>query len=163
MANRTLQELLRGRGAHVDPVACVEGLDSAAAGRQLLGAEHTIWELVWHMNYWMDYELQSIEHREPPYPAHASESWPATPVPPTESAWQEEAGRFRRLVEQLHEWAQRAGVDEESARLVHLDKGESLQTVLWQTMVHNSYHTGQVALLRRAFGLWPPAGGRDTW
>jgi uncharacterized damage-inducible protein DinB len=163
MASRTLQDLLRGRGAHVDPVACVEGLDGAAAGRRLAGAEHTIWQLVWHMNYWMDYELQSIDLREPSYPVHASESWPATPAPPAERAWQEESGRFRLLLGQLHERAHRADVDGVGARLVHQAKGESLETVLWQIMAHNSYHIGQIALLRRAFGLWPPAGGGDTW
>jgi uncharacterized damage-inducible protein DinB len=28
---------------------------------------------------------------------------------------------------------------------------------------HNSYHSGQIAMLLRAFGAWPPAGGGDTW
>jgi uncharacterized damage-inducible protein DinB len=163
MPNRSLQELLRGRGAHVDPVACVAGLEADMAGRQLPGVEHTIWALVWHMNYWMDYELQSMDGREPSYPLHASESWPTTAAPPTATAWQEEEARFRRLIEQLLEWARRAAVDGHGARLVHRDKGESLQTVLWQMAAHNSYHTGQVALLRRAFGLWPPPGGGDTW
>lgn len=163
MAHHTLQELLRGRGAHVDPVACVAGLDSEAAGQRLPGVEHTIWELVCHMNYWMEYELRSIDGQEPVYPVHASESWPATAVPPTKEAWRQAAGRFAHLVEQLHEWAQRAAVDGQGARLVHQNKSESLETVLWQMAAHNSYHTGQVALLRRAFGLWPPPGGGDTW
>lgn len=163
MPNHALQELLRGHGAHVDPIACVAGLDAEAAGRLLPGVEHTIWELVWHMNFWMDYELRSMAGQEPAYPGHAIESWPATSVPPTEDAWNLEAGRFPRLVGQLHEWARRAAADEQGARLVHREKGETLQTVLWQMMAHNSYHTGQIALLRRAFGLWPPAGGGDTW
>jgi uncharacterized damage-inducible protein DinB len=34
---------------------------------------------------------------------------------------------------------------------------------LWQIMVHNSYHVGQIAVLMRAFGLWPPRAGTDTW
>jgi hypothetical protein len=27
------------------------------------------------------------------------------------------------------------------------------------TALHNAYHCGQVVLLRRVQGLWPPAGG----
>ena len=28
---------------------------------------------------------------------------------------------------------------------------------------HNSYHAGQIALLRRQAGAWPPERGGDTW
>ena len=35
MPDRTLQDLLRGRGAHVDPVACVEDVPWELAGRRL--------------------------------------------------------------------------------------------------------------------------------
>ena len=39
----------------------------------------------------------------------------------------------------------------------------STHAVLWQTLVHNSYHIGQVVILRRALGIWPPRGGGDSW
>jgi uncharacterized damage-inducible protein DinB len=35
--------------------------------------------------------------------------------------------------------------------------------ILWQTLAHNSYHVGQIALLRRTLGAWPPRGGGDSW
>lgn len=28
---------------------------------------------------------------------------------------------------------------------------------------HDSYHVGQVVMMRRMMGLWPPPGGGDTW
>jgi uncharacterized damage-inducible protein DinB len=28
---------------------------------------------------------------------------------------------------------------------------------------HNSYHIGQIVLLRRMLGAWPPPTGGDTW
>ena len=28
---------------------------------------------------------------------------------------------------------------------------------------HVSYHGGQIALVRRMLGAWPPPGGGDTW
>jgi uncharacterized damage-inducible protein DinB len=163
MPNRTLQDLLRGRGAHVDPVACTEGLNTELAGRRLPGAEHTIWHLVWHMNYWMEYELRSLDGPELPYPAHAAESWPGESAPASEAVWLAEVARFRRQVDQLAAWARRAGLEAIGARIVHRERGETIQEVLWQMAAHNSYHTGQMALLRRAFGAWPPTGGGDTW
>ena len=39
----------------------------------------------------------------------------------------------------------------------------SLEAVLWQLVAHNSYHTGQIAMIRRSLGVWPPRGGGDTW
>jgi uncharacterized damage-inducible protein DinB len=28
---------------------------------------------------------------------------------------------------------------------------------------HDAYHLGQIVLLRRMIGAWPPPGGGDTW
>jgi len=39
----------------------------------------------------------------------------------------------------------------------------TLEAVLWQMVAHNSYHTGQIAMIRRMLGAWPPRGGGDTW
>lgn len=163
MPNRTLQDLLRGRGAHVDPVGCLEGLSLELAGRQLAGVQHSIWQLTWHMTYWMDYELRSLTGPEVPYPEHATLSWPNESVPETEEAWRAEVARFRRQVEELSEWARRASLEGHGSRVVHPKQGDTVQDVLWQMVAHNSYHAGQVVLLRRAFGAWPPAGGGDSW
>lgn len=163
MPNRTLQDLLRGRGAHVDPVACLEGVSAELAGRRLPGAEHSIYQLACHMTYWMDYELRSLTGPEVPYPEHAAASWPPDPAPPGEQAWRAELARFRRQVEELGEWARRASLEGQGSRVVHPQQGDTVQDVLWQMVAHNSYHAGQVVLLRRAFGAWPPESGGDTW
>ncbi len=159
---QVLHDLLRGRGAHVDPVATVSGLNAEIAGRYLAGAQHSIWQLVWHMNYWMDYEVRSIEGAEVPYPVHATASWPVEAAPPSPAAWNDAVDRFTGLVTRLGDWVDRAAAGD-ADRIVHRKKSESVLDVLWQTVAHNSYHIGQVALLRRAFGAWPPAGGGDTW
>jgi uncharacterized damage-inducible protein DinB len=65
-------------------------------------------------------------------------------------------------VARLSEWADRAARGERD-RVVHGKKTETVLDVLWQMVAHNSYHIGQVAMLRRAFGAWPPASGGDTW
>jgi len=162
VSNRILLDLLHGKGAHADPVACAEGITAEVAGRTLPGASHTIWQLVWHMNFWMDYELRSIEGPEVPYPEAAAASWPS-PVPPSPAAWEEETARFRRQIDRLAQLAEQTTGDGTGSRTVHPAKGETIDDVLWQMAAHNSYHTGQVALLRRALGVWPPAGGGDTW
>jgi len=163
MPNRTLQDLLRGRGAHVDPVACLEGVTLEMAGRLLPGVEHSIWQLTWHMTYWMDYELRSLAGPEVEYPGQAALSWPPSSAPESAEAWRAEVARFHRQVEALGEWARRASLEGHGSRVVHPRQGDTMQDVLWQMVAHNSYHAGQVVLLRRAFGAWPPPGGGDSW
>jgi uncharacterized damage-inducible protein DinB len=114
------------------------------------------------MNYWMDHELKALDGPEPPYPVHAAESWPADSTPASVAAWEAEVDRFRQGIARLQAWVAKLGTGE-AGRIVHERRGETVADVLWQMVAHNSYHIGQVTLLRRAFGAWPPAGGGDTW
>ena len=79
MGDATLRELVYGKGAHVDPVACVEDISAELAARTVAGYPHSIWQIVEHMNYWMEYELAKIAGENPYYPDIAIESWPAHP------------------------------------------------------------------------------------
>lgn len=156
-----LSDLLRGRGAHVDPFKVLDDMDSALAGRRLPGAPQTIWQLLVHMNYWMTYELKSIEGPEASYPEHAAEGWPSEDGPADRAAWDREVGRFKDQIDQLARLAEaRAST---LARIAHPKKGTTVEDVLWMLVAHNSYHLGQLVQLRRAHGAWPPPGGGDTW
>ena len=83
MSARALTELLHGQGAHADPIACVEDLRAELAARHVEGFPHSIRQLVFHMNYWMEYELRRIRGERPAYPEHNSESFPP-PLSPTD-------------------------------------------------------------------------------
>ena len=127
MAQRALTELLRGMGAHVDPVACVEDISAEVAGREVAGFPHSIGQLLFHMNYWMDYELRRIRGERPVYPEHSEESFPPTTAMDAEE-WERQRKRFEVLLG-----------------------------------VYNSYHAGQIAMMRQVLGAWPPRGGGDSW
>jgi uncharacterized damage-inducible protein DinB len=167
MAERTLIELLYGEGAHANTPGCVEDVSLDIAGRRAENFPHSIWQLVFHMNFWMAYELRRIRGEKPVYPAHAAESWPAAAAPTSEEEWRGAVVQFRDFLAELARLADSA--PEVLAREVepmhpdHAKRSSSLLAVLWQTAVHNSYHIGQVAMLRRAFGVWPPEGGGDSW
>ena len=166
MADSTLAELLYGKGAHASPIACVEDVSLELAGRRIESYPHSIGQTVAHVNYWMSYELKRIRGESPTYPAHAAESWPENAAPSSESAWHAEVARFTELLGEL------ATLAESSEEILQRNipatekdypKHASLHAVLWATAVHNTYHVGQIALLRRAFGAWPPRGGGDSW
>lgn len=163
----TLRELLRGQRAHVDPVACVEDVSLTVAGKTINAYPHSIYQIVEHLNYWMGYEIQRIAGEPVVYPEHASGSWPSNAVPASAEAWHETIARFSKLLEKLEELSQ-AGPEILSRTVLGNDPiqesdSSSVRAVLWQTAVHNSYHIGQVGLLRRCLGAWPPRRGGDTW
>jgi uncharacterized damage-inducible protein DinB len=167
MSERTLIELLYGKAAHANPIACVEDISAELAARTIDGFPHSIWQLVSHMNYWMDYELKRIRGEAPPYPEHAAGSWLPGSAPSSEAHWTEAVSSFRDLLGKLTELAQSdSGVLSREVKPAHPkqeQQSSSVSAVLWQTMAHNSYHVGQIAVIRRCLGVWPPRAGGDTW
>jgi uncharacterized damage-inducible protein DinB len=165
MPSRALTELLRGKGAHADPLACVEDLSAELAARHVEGFPHSIGQLVFHMNYWMDYELRRIRGQRPPYPGHNSESFPQSSADAAE--WSRLRKRFAELLDEFSSLANSSPQEMrrpiESTQVGGAKVAETLEAVLWEMVAHNSYHTGQMAMIRRALGAWPPQGGGDTW
>jgi len=172
MGDNTLRELTYGKGAHVDPVACIEDISTELATRTVAGYPHSIWQIVEHMNYWMEYGLGKIAGEPRLYPDQAIESWPAHPSSAAdgrgvEDAWQATTRRFTDLLVRLARLAESDAAELE--RTVHnvgapvFSRESTVHAMLWQVAAHNSYHTGQIALLRRQLGAWPPSRGGDTW
>jgi uncharacterized damage-inducible protein DinB len=165
MSTKALAELLRGKGAHADPIACVEDVDAALASKRVADFPHSIADLIFHMNYWMNYELRRIRGENPKYPEHNAESFPSSP--PNWAHLKRDLSwfldEFAKLAESPPEELNRqvesspAALQQQSSRL------NSLESILWQMVAHNSYHVGQIAQIRRALGAWPPKAGGDTW
>lgn len=167
MSDLALTQLLYGTGSHANPLACVEDASSDLSGRRIEGYPHSIFQTVGHMNYWMNYELQRIRGEAPVYPTHAADGWPVNASPAGESEWRETVARFRNLLSEFAALA-KSTPDVLAGTVVHAHANQagqasSVEAVIWQMVAHNSYHVGQIALLRRAFGAWPPKGGGDTW
>ena len=172
MGDSTLRELVYGKGAHVDPVACVEDISAELAARTVAEYPHSIWQIVEHMNYWMDYDLGKIAGENRPYPSKAIEGWPAHPNPAAgsraaDAAWQATTRGFTDRLARLARLAE-SDIAALARKVQHLGPGQSqrestVRAMLWQIAAHNSYHAGQIALLRRQFGAWPPERGGDTW
>ncbi len=159
-------ELFRGKGSHADPLACIEDLSADLASRQIKGSPHSIAQLVFHMNYWMDYELRRIRGERPAYPEHAAESFP--PAAPSDAQeWDRLRKRFASLLADFAALADSSPEEMqrqiESSHTGDIQAAGTLEAVLWQMVAHNSYHTGQIATLRQMLGAWPPRAGGDTW
>jgi len=170
MGAQIIRGLVHGKGAHVDPLICVEDISAAIAARRVPGYPHSIWQIVSHLNYWMDYDLRTIAGDKPPYPQHAFESWPDHPVttdPDTEHQWQFAVQQFRGLLARIVVLSESdsatLGRTVIKAEPTDAQRQCTVHQALWEIVVHNSYHLGQIALLRRQAGAWPPQRGSDTW
>lgn len=147
-------------------MACVEEISAEVAERQVAGFPHSIGQIVFHMNYWMDYELRRIRGEKPKYPEHNAESFPPESYLDAKE-WDELRKRFSSLLAEYAVLAQspRAELDRPIESVHQGDKNVAgtMEAVLWQMIAHNSYHIGQIAMIRRMLGVWPPRAGGDTW
>jgi uncharacterized damage-inducible protein DinB len=167
MSSRPPTELLHGKGAHVDPLACVEDLSAEVAAHLVEGFPHSIAQLVFHMSYWMDYERRRIRGERPAYPEHNSESFPSVRSSADGEDWDRLRKRFEVLLAEFATLA-KSSAEEMQRQIETVHDGDkkvagTLDAVLWQMVAHNSYHVGQIAMIRRMLGAWPPRGGGDSW
>ena len=98
---QALTELLRGKGAHADPIACIEDIPPNLANQRIENFPHTIADLVFHMNYWMAYELRRIRGEKPNYPNHNAESFPTKEEDWGEEDWESMRNEFTRLLSEF--------------------------------------------------------------
>jgi uncharacterized damage-inducible protein DinB len=163
--SQALRELFRGQGAHADPIACMEDVHSTLANRRIERFPHSIGDLVYHMNYWLDYELRRIRGEKPKYPAHNAESFSSSDCTPED--WERRKSEFVRLLAEFARLAEAPQADLlrqiESAHEADRKVAGTQEAVLWQMVAHTSYHVGQIALIRRTLNAWPPRAGGDTW
>lgn len=153
---KALLRALTGQGAHVEAGKVLDGLDRERAGVRPEGAPHSVFQIVNHLVFWQDHALAWLAGEKPPTPAHDAESWPGPECPTDGAAWEGAAARFAAGLERLR---RHASEDDLAAR-------RGTKTVLYVLQIvaaHNSYHLGQVVLLRQQLGAWPPPGGGFTW
>src|SRR5579872_6515840 len=159
MTDDALTQLLRGKGAHVEPLACIEDLDGPLASQHISNFPHSVADLVFHMNYWMNYELKRIRGQNPKYPEHNAESFPSTPQNwdqlKRDLSWF--LSEYAKLAESSQQELKREVESSAAALEQQSSKLNSVEALLWQMVAHNSYHAGQIVMIRQALKAWPPS------
>ncbi|RIV29255.1 DinB family protein [Alicyclobacillaceae bacterium I2511] len=149
---------LYGRMAHVSPDAAFEALDWKSVNEKPGGATHSIWEILHHLIYWQNYCLYLLDGGSPTSPEHAAESWICPEKPVNEKHWLDTIARFMSGLSSAEEASL---IDLEGTILAKPQ--ESRIEVLESLIGHNSYHLGQIVMLRQLLGAWPPPSGGNTW
>lgn len=156
-----LASQLYGASSHKHALHALEGLDPALAGRRTGRNSHTIFQILQHVAYWQDISLARIAGEPPPRPATAALGWTAPETPEDESDWQAAVACFAEGLRALE--ARVLDPELDLDRVVQPDRGVTAREEVLMIQGHNSYHLGQIVLLRQELGAWPPPRGGDTW
>jgi len=151
---RQLVELLRGGHAHATFDQTVKGFPQNLLAVRPAGMPHSAWELLEHLRITQNDILLFSTRSD-----YVSPKWP-------EGYWPSAAGP-----DGVAEWAQSVKLflaDLAAMESLVLDESKDLhapfpwgdgQTLLREALLvadHTSYHLGQLLLVRRALGAWPP-------
>ncbi len=145
-------ELLRSKGAHADFDQAIEGLPEELRGSRVKEVPFTPWRLLEHLRLaqWDILEFsRDPRHKSPKWPEGY---WPDGDAPPSAAAWDSSVAGFRRDLAEMVKLVK----DPSNNLLTPIPHGKE-QTLLREALLvadHNSYHIGQLILLRRLLGAW---------
>ena len=151
---RLLPRLYRGGQAYVGVEASLSDLSAEQAATRPAGLPHSVAELLAHTNWWLAWMLEVIETgRAAPYPAHASDTWPAAGP----ADWEHLKSEFYRLLARVDTHTSRPDLQSP------VNHDETLGELLADFALHTAHHFGQIITVRQLIRAWPPTSGGDTW
>jgi hypothetical protein len=147
--------LLDGGGAHLDFASSVKNLPARLRGACPEGSPHTLWQLVEHLRIaqWDILEFsRNPGHVSPKWPEGY---WPSASAPEPAAAWEACLESIRADRQAMRDLV----ADPAADLLTPFAHGDG-QTLLREALLivdHDAYHLGQIVLLRKMLGDWPPA------
>jgi hypothetical protein len=144
--------LLQDGGAHAKFDDVFTDVPTELRGKQPAGLPHSLWMLLEHMRIgqWDILEFsRNAKHKSPKWPEGY---WPDSDAPPNSAAWDASVAAFRRDLVEMEKLVK----DPSKDLFASIPHGQG-QTLLREALLvadHNSYHVGQLILLRRLLGAW---------
>ena len=152
LMRKNLVELLKGGHAHVNFKDAVNGLKPNNRNIRPEGDLHSVWELLEHIRIAQEdilrYTLDS-KWKSPKWP---DEYWPKKTEKVTDEMWNNSIKKFNSDLNELIELAQNTKIDITS-EIPH-GEGRTYLRELTLAANHNSYHIGQIIVVRKLLGDW---------
>lgn len=149
---KQLVDLLEKGNAHADFDKAVGGLARELRGQRPPAGAHSAWELIEHMRIAQRDILEFIRDPEYVSPEFPSGYWPQDPAPKAAGDWEKAVQGFRADRAAFVKMIRNPEVDLLKP-LAHGHGQPIFQKVLLAAD-HNSYHLGQLVLVRRLLGAW---------
>jgi uncharacterized damage-inducible protein DinB len=147
-----LVKLLKGGDAHEDFETTIKNFPVELQGKTPKGAKHSAWELLEHLRIAQRDILEFSRNPNYKAPKWPEEYWPGTAALPDAKAWDKSVKAFEKDLKAMCELVS----DEKTDLFAKIPHGDG-QTILREVLLvadHNSYHLGQMVLLRRLLGAW---------
>ena len=135
---------------HAAPEKILAGLSSEIALKQVSEATHTIWDLIHHMSFWQDITLDAIDDKDVDWDRSKTENWPSKDPDIHQKQLDQKIQEFLDGVKEFQNRAESVDLD---SNMVSWPQG----TKIWALQMiaqHNSYHLGQIIILRQLLGDW---------
>lgn len=126
-----------------------DNLELEDAGTILPGAPNSIWQIICHLNYWFEKQLQGLQNNQYNLGLQDHNSWLASPSPKNK---EELIEQLSKLINHLRE----AIAYSRSLTYGDPDLSEKL-LVIQDLSNHLSFHVGEVVLIRRISKTYPLA------
>ncbi len=147
-----LRKVLGWREAHADWKQALAGLDPARRGVRPPGSPHSVWDLLEHARLGqrdiLDFALDP-KHVSPDW---LSGYWPKNLAPADEAEWERSVKTFFDGLQEMENLVSNPRTDL-FARIPH-GTGQTFLRQVLLLMDHDSYHLGQLVLVRRLLGAW---------
>jgi len=143
-----LAKMLTEPNAHLTFEQAIGDFPLQHCGTALDSCAHTAWQLLEHLRIcqWDILEFsRDSNHVSPKFP---DGYWPETATPPNDEAWIKSITQFKNDLQQMCDLIS----DESNDLFAKIPHGDG-QTLLREALVlakHNSYHLGQMVMLKRA-------------
>ncbi len=149
-----LLALLAGGQAHAKLDDAVAEFPASLRGTVPEKLPYSAWQLVEHLRITqrdiLEFSAPSPSGYQPlKWPA---EYWPKSPMPPSESSWDEAVTAIHADAESFQQLLTKPEVDLYSP--FPWGEGQNLLREALLIADHNAYHTGELIVLRRLLGLW---------
>lgn len=147
-----LKDVLTWHSAHADLERAVKNVAPEYRGRRPNDLPYSLWQVLEHIRLAQADILAYCLNAEYGSPEWPDDFWPPDATPPTREAWQASIDGIRRDRQRLVQMIDEVDVD---ASVPHAREHTFLREILL-VADHTAYHIGQMVVLRRMLGIWPP-------
>ncbi|TDL77793.1 DinB family protein [Peribacillus frigoritolerans] len=135
----------------------LDGVSAPEASWTSSGKSNSIWQIVNHLIYWNEDVIHRIKGTKNPHIIKNNEETFANPGDPEdENGWVQTLQRLNEVMNQFKTVI--AELDDEKLKAPYAANSSSIERLISSIMMHDSYHIGQIVLLRKLQSSW---GGVD--
>ncbi|WP_148631119.1 DinB family protein [Bacillus sp. E214] len=131
----------------------LHGVTAAEAAWRSSENSNSIWQIVNHLIFWNEDVIHRIKGTENPHkPENNEETFGNPGNPEDEIRWIQTVQRLNEVMNKLKTVI--ADLEDEKLKTLYAANRYSIERLLSNIMMHDSYHIGQIVLLRKLQSSW---------